>query len=219
MDFKPTAASASGSIRDTSTTPLGLTDLAQVPRDVRRPDRAMQRPGSCSAHATFAPGAEVTEGVFLRRTATWPRPTASPKRCMAGGVALNCVANGKVLRATAIRATGFCQTRSGDGGGALSAQLNRRSTALHRRQAADLNGARDGMKAPTSAPASTQAHIGSVLPEPERGSHATDDETTLDRPVTRGCWPRRRFVPGAHEFGPRRARAPAPFYGVRANPR
>ena len=50
------------------------------------------------------------------------RETGLRKLCLAGGVALNCVANGKVLRDGAINAL-WVQPAAGDAGGALGAAL------------------------------------------------------------------------------------------------
>src|SRR5438034_10904765 len=50
------------------------------------------------------------------------RQTGLNKLCLAGGVALNCVANYKVLRATAFEDI-YVQPAAGDAGGALGAAL------------------------------------------------------------------------------------------------
>ena len=41
---------------------------------------------------------EVTEEVVLRLIRTLHRETGAENLCLAGGVALNCVANGRILR-------------------------------------------------------------------------------------------------------------------------
>ena len=64
----------------------------------------------------------VTEEVVLRLTRSIARETGLPNLCLAGGVALNCVANGKVLRDGAFKNI-FIQPASGDAGGALGAAL------------------------------------------------------------------------------------------------
>ncbi len=63
---------------------------------------------------------EVTEEIVLKMAAEAKRLTGSKYLCMAGGVALNCVANGKLLRAK-IFDTIFIQPAAGDAGGALGA--------------------------------------------------------------------------------------------------
>lgn len=65
---------------------------------------------------------EVTEEVVLRMARTAKELTGSKNLCMAGGVALNCVANGKVLR-SGIFENLFVTPASGDAGGALGAAL------------------------------------------------------------------------------------------------
>ena len=50
------------------------------------------------------------------------RITGSENLCMAGGVALNCVANGKLLRGNIFKNI-FIQPAAGDAGGALGAAL------------------------------------------------------------------------------------------------
>ena len=62
----------------------------------------------------------VTEEIVFRMAAEAKRLTGSENLCMAGGVALNCVANGKLLREGIFRDM-FIQPAAGDAGGALGA--------------------------------------------------------------------------------------------------
>ncbi|WP_151446699.1 carbamoyltransferase family protein [Lacisediminimonas profundi] len=62
----------------------------------------------------------VTEEVVLRLTRSIRRETGAANLCLAGGVALNCVANGKVLRDGMFDGL-WVQPASGDAGGALGA--------------------------------------------------------------------------------------------------
>lgn len=64
----------------------------------------------------------VTEEIVLLMAQEAKRLTGSPNLCMAGGVALNCVANGK-LQNSGIFDHIFIQPASGDAGGALGAAL------------------------------------------------------------------------------------------------
>ncbi len=68
----------------------------------------------------------VTEEVVLRLTRSLAKEYGIPNLCLAGGVALNCVANGKILRDGAF-ANIWVQPAAGDAGGALGAAL----AALH----------------------------------------------------------------------------------------
>jgi carbamoyltransferase len=65
---------------------------------------------------------QVTEEIVLAMVRRLHAETGLDKLCMAGGVALNSVANGRVIRETPIREV-FIQPAAGDGGGALGAAL------------------------------------------------------------------------------------------------
>jgi carbamoyltransferase len=85
----------------------------------------------------------VCEEVMLRMARTVHRKTGAEALCLAGGVALNCVGNGRVLREGPFRQL-WIQPAAGDAGGALGvAQL-----IWHRHLGAPrhVDGRRDGMK-------------------------------------------------------------------------
>lgn len=65
---------------------------------------------------------KVTEETMARLAVTAHRETGAEFLCLAGGVALNCVANGKVLRHGPFRDL-WVQPASGDAGGAIGAAL------------------------------------------------------------------------------------------------
>jgi carbamoyltransferase len=64
----------------------------------------------------------VLEEVVLKMTAALAAEYSLPNLCLAGGVALNCVANGKILRQGAFENI-WIQPASGDSGGAVGAAL------------------------------------------------------------------------------------------------
>ena len=64
----------------------------------------------------------VTEEIVLTMTRSLAKEYNIPNLCMAGGVALNCVANGKILRDKAFKDI-WIQPASGDAGGALGGAL------------------------------------------------------------------------------------------------
>ncbi len=66
---------------------------------------------------------KVLEDVLLTMTRSLARETGEQNLCLAGGVALNCVANGKILRDGAFKKV-WIQPASGDAGGALGAALS-----------------------------------------------------------------------------------------------
>ena len=61
---------------------------------------------------------EIVEDVMLRMAQTARRETGSTRLCLAGGVALNCVANGRLLREGPFEDI-WIQPAAGDAGGAL----------------------------------------------------------------------------------------------------
>src|SRR6202040_1172853 len=64
----------------------------------------------------------VLDEAVLRLTRGLAKKTGAKNLCLAGGVALNCVANGKVLRDGAFENV-WIQPAAGDAGGALGAAL------------------------------------------------------------------------------------------------
>jgi carbamoyltransferase len=85
----------------------------------------------------------VLEEVVLRMTCALAAQTGARNLCIAGGVGLNCVANGKVLRTGRFKGL-WVQPASGDAGGAIGAALS--GYYVHKSQPRRLNGSLDGMK-------------------------------------------------------------------------
>src|SRR2546426_7670938 len=86
---------------------------------------------------------DVTEEVMLRLGSTVHRDTGAEYLCMAGGVALNCVANGRLLREGPFKSL-WIQPAAGDAGGAVGVAL----AAWHRleNQPRKVNGQDDAMR-------------------------------------------------------------------------
>jgi carbamoyltransferase len=85
----------------------------------RRPDELLTQ-----RHMDLAASIQaVTEEVVLRLTRALAAETGMSNLCLAGGVALNCVANGKVLRDGRFKRL-WIQPAAGDAGGALGAALS-----------------------------------------------------------------------------------------------
>jgi carbamoyltransferase len=102
----------------------------------------------------------VCEEVMLRMARTVHRETGLDRLCLAGGVALNCVGNGRVLRETPFKEL-WIQPAAGDAGGALGvAQL-----AWHRHCARprQVTPGKDGMQGAYLGPAYTEAEIEEFL--------------------------------------------------------
>src|SRR5258708_7176454 len=66
---------------------------------------------------------EVTEEVMLKMTAFAHRETGLRNLCLAGGVALNCVGNGRILREGPFEEV-WIQPAAGDAGGALGVAMS-----------------------------------------------------------------------------------------------
>ena len=97
----------------------------------------------------------VLEEVVLKLTRAIAKTTGQKNLCLAGGVALNCVANGEILRDGAFENI-WVQPASGDAGGALGAALYA-AHALHGDKRR-ISGA-DGMKGAYLGPEFAQADI------------------------------------------------------------
>ncbi len=84
----------------------------------RKPDELLTQ-----RHMDLAASVQaVLEEVVLRLTRAAAKETGIRNLCLAGGVALNCVANGKVLRDGQFDKV-WVQPAAGDAGGALGAAL------------------------------------------------------------------------------------------------
>ena len=93
----------------------GLTSAFGERRAEPRPDQALDRHIAASAQY-------VLEGAMLRLAAAAYRLTGESRLCLAGGVALNCVANGRILREGPFGEL-FIQPAAGDDGAALGNAL------------------------------------------------------------------------------------------------
>jgi len=143
----------------------------------------------------------VIEEAVLRLTRSIARQTGARNLCLAGGVALNCVANGKVLREKCFDRL-WIQPAAGDAGGALGAAL----AVCHQFQEIPrtLDGDIDGMRGAYLGPSYSQPEIEERLRK--AGAHFTvlDDEGLMRACVdaladgTALGW-----FQGRMEFGPR----------------
>ncbi|PWB92291.1 hypothetical protein C5688_01240 [Methylocystis sp. MitZ-2018] len=98
----------------------------------------------------------VTEEIVLRLTRALAKETGARNLCLAGGVALNCVANGKLLRDGSFDQI-WIQPAAGDAGGALGAALA--SYYHYKKNPRSLNGGGDAMRGSYLGPSFPQAEI------------------------------------------------------------
>ncbi|MFB4298923.1 carbamoyltransferase [Actinomadura sp. NTSP31] len=103
---------------------------------------------------------QVTEDVMVLLARTARRLTGESRLCLAGGVALNCVANGVVARDEGLDEL-WAQPAAGDAGGALGAALavavDRGATRTH------LGQGRDAMSGSLLGPAFDDDEVGAFL--------------------------------------------------------
>jgi carbamoyltransferase len=118
----------------------------------RKPDELVRQRDMDLAASVQA----VTEEVMLRLTRALAEETGQKNLCLAGGVALNCVANGKILRDGRFERI-WIQPAAGDAGGSIGAAFA--AYHLFRDQARRLNGVRDGMRGAYLGPAFEQGEI------------------------------------------------------------
>ena len=109
----------------------------------------------------------VTEEIVLRLTRALAAKTGQKNLCLAGGVALNCVANGKVLRDGKFERV-WIQPAAGDAGGAVGAAL---ATYYLATGAARPNGGSDThARVLSRARVFRRGHRGSAREQSARGS-------------------------------------------------
>ncbi len=88
-----------------------------------QPTRDLDAGDLTSFHKDMARSLQViVDEVMVRLATTLVGQTGAPKLCLAGGVALNCVANGEILRKAPVEDI-FVQPSAGDAGGAMGAAL------------------------------------------------------------------------------------------------
>lgn len=98
----------------------------------------------------------VTEEIVYKMAAEAKRLTGSDHLCMAGGVALNCVANGKLIRRNYFKEV-FIQPAAGDAGGAPGAALA--AYHIHFAKERTLTGKQDAMQGSYLGPLHTDLEV------------------------------------------------------------
>jgi len=141
----------------------------------------------------------VTDEVVLRLTRSLSGETGIGNLCLAGGVALNCVANGKVLRDGRFKQV-YIQPAAGDAGGALGAALVGYHMQLG--QARQANG--DAMRGAYLGPAFAQAEIAARLKSCGARFESLGDEALIASSAEDLAQGRALgWFQGRMEFGPR----------------
>jgi carbamoyltransferase len=103
---------------------------------------------------------KVTDEIMLRLTRAIARDTGQRNLCLAGGVALNCVSNGKILRDRAFDNI-WVQPAAGDAGGAVGAALATYHGLLEQPRQVPSEG--DSMQGSFLGPEFSQSEIETML--------------------------------------------------------
>jgi carbamoyltransferase len=136
----------------------------------RKPDQLLTQ-----RHMDLAASVQaVTDEVVLRLTRSLREETGIRNLCLAGGVALNCVANGKVLRDGRFDQI-YIQPAAGDAGGALGAALVGYHMQLGQKRR--VNG--DAMRGSYLGPAYNQAEIEARLKSCGARYEVLEDKTLI----------------------------------------
>ncbi len=163
----------------------------------RRPDEPLTQ-----RHMDLAASVQaVTEEVVLRLCRALAAESGSPNLCLAGGVALNCVANGKVLR-EGLFDNLWIQPAAGDAGGALGAAL----CAYHHLEGRErrIEGGGDAMQGAYLGPEFAQSEIERRLAGAGARFTILDDDAVIE--TTARALAEEKAVgwfQGRMEFGPR----------------
>ena len=143
----------------------------------------------------------VTEEVVLRLARTLHEETGEEHLCLAGGVALNCVANGRVLREGPYREI-WIQPAAGDAGGAIGAA----AIAWHRYadKPRSVRHTGDAMKGSFLGPSFKQVEAAAALDELGAVYDVLDDEPLFEQLAELlGQEAVIGWFQGRMEFGPR----------------
>lgn len=144
---------------------------------------------------------EVTEEVMLRLSRTLHRETGVENLCLAGGVALNCVGNGRILREGPFKGL-WIQPAAGDAGGALGAALSVWHQFEGHPRVAD--GKRDKMRGSYLGPSFSNEEVERFLKE-KGAPYVRLDDTALAERVAEELAAEKvvGWLQGRMEFGPR----------------
>ncbi len=164
----------------------------------RRPESALtQREMDLAASVQV-----VTEEIMLRMARHVHRETGQKNLCLAGGVALNCVGNGRLLREGPFEGL-WIQPAAGDAGGAVGVALAVHHKVLGNARQRDGDG-RDAMQGSYLGPAFADDEIEAFL----RAAGAVYERLPTDAVLARTAEALARekvvgWLQGRMEFGPR----------------
>lgn len=144
---------------------------------------------------------EVTEEVMLRLSRTMQRETGVDYLCLAGGVALNCVGNGRILREVPLKGL-WIQPAAGDAGGAVGAALS--AWHLYENKPRIADNVKDQMRGSYLGPAFSNDEIESRLKQLGAAYVRLDEKDLFNRVADELASGKVvGWFQGRMEFGPR----------------
>jgi len=155
-----------------------------------------------ASHADLASSIQAATEEIILKTATHLRDeTNLDQLCMAGGVALNCVANGKLARSGLFKDI-WIQPASGDAGGALGAALYAQYQLLENNRNPEKP---DSMRGSFLGPSYSSEEIGAFLKNSEAIYEYFEDEERLLAATVHAIEEGQvvGWFQGRMEFGPR----------------
>lgn len=164
---------------------------------VRKPEQLLTQ-----FHMDMAASVQaVTEEIVLRLARSVRAETGMTNLCLAGGVALNCVANGKLLREGLFEGL-WIQPAAGDAGGALGAALTGYHVFHGKPREVPAKG--DAMRGSYLGPEFSQAQIEAELTAAGAKFEALDDAALIEA-TAQGLADGKAvgWMQGRMEFGPR----------------
>ena len=143
---------------------------------------------------------EVTEDVMLKITNSLAKEYNIKNLCLAGGVALNCVANGKILRSGKFKNI-WIQPAAGDAGGSLGAAIGLWHIELKKNRTIN---SKDNMNGSYLGPEYSNSEIEKQLKEAGANFEILDDQQLIEKTVLELCDGKAvGWFQGRMEFGPR----------------
>ena len=144
---------------------------------------------------------KVTEDIVTQIARDIARDTGERNLCLAGGVALNCVANGILLREKIFENI-WIQPAAGDAGGALGAALS--AWYLHHNSEREVSSERDAMKGAYLGPEFKDAEIEAELEACGTKFKKLSDDELIEHVATALADEKAvGWMQGRMEFGPR----------------
>ncbi len=144
---------------------------------------------------------KVTEDVIIKLARSISKETGESNLCLAGGVALNCVANGILLRENIFENI-WIQPAAGDAGGALGAALS--TLYLHHKKKRIASKGLDAMKGAYLGPVFTDTEIEAELTESGAIFKKLSEDDLIETVATALADKKAiGWMQGRMEFGPR----------------